>query len=125
MPKPKSVAISAPAFLGRPLDFLPLVFELAGQTVDEFSTQTSRHSDGDFRQGMAAAVIQKEDVLVYVEWGNKKSRFPMMSAVTIVPHSGHLIRTVVSNLHSAFRMARRSSAIQLDLKTSRLTGILP
>lgn len=125
MPRPKSVAISAPAFPGRPLDFLPLVFELTGQTVDEFPAQTGRHSEGGLRQCVAAAVIQKEDVLVYVEWGNKKSRFPMMSAVTVAPHSGHLIRTVVSNLHSAFRMARRSSAIQLDLKTSRLTGILP
>ena len=67
MPNPRSVAISASAFPGRPFDFLPLVFELAGQTVDVFPAQTGRHVEGGLGQGMAAAVIQKEDVLVYVE----------------------------------------------------------
>jgi hypothetical protein len=81
MPRPKSVAISAPAFLGRPLDFLSLVFELTGQTVDEFSTQTGRHSEGDFRQGVAAAVIQKEDVLdlLGIELGPTRLKCALLS----------------------------------------------
>lgn len=67
MPNPRSVAMSASAFLSGPVDLLPLVLELAGQAVDVFPAQTGRHAEGGLGQGVAAAVIQKEDVLVYVE----------------------------------------------------------